>query len=89
MPNVVLYSTAHCPFCVRARRLLDAKGVDYTDIRVDLERDQRQVMEERSGRTSVPQIFIDEYHVGGFDDMVELDIDGDLDRLLGLATDEG
>ena len=84
--SVVMYSTGHCPYCVRARRLLDAKGVDYTDIRIDIQRELRAEMEQRSGRTSVPQIFIGERHVGGFEDMVELDIDGELDELLGVAA---
>ena len=85
MPNVTIYTTAMCPYCVRARNLLDKKGVEYTDIRIDVQPDMRQEMENRaSGRTSVPQIFIDDFHVGGFDDMAELDIDGELDQRLGL-----
>lgn len=85
MPNVVMYSTGACPYCVRARRLLDNKGVGYKEIRVDMEPAQRTEMEQRSGRTSVPQIFIGDYHVGGFDDMAELDFDGKLDELLELT----
>ena len=85
MPNVVMYTTAHCPYCVRARRLLDAKGVSYQEIRIDRDTQQRTEMEARSGRSSVPQVFIDDFHVGGFDDMSELDLDGKLDQLLGLA----
>lgn len=85
MPNVVMYTTAHCPYCVRARNLLDKKGVAYTDLRVDDNPALRPEMIERaSGRTSVPQIFIDDFHVGGFDDMAELDVDGELDQRLGL-----
>jgi len=82
MTKVVMYSTGACPYCVRARRLLDAKGVDYTDIRVDKEPQYRPEMEARSRRTSVPQIFIGDYHVGGFDDLSELDMDDKLDELL-------
>lgn len=86
MTNVVMYTTAWCPYCVRARRLLDAKGIQYTDIRVDAEPERRAEMEARAnGRTSVPQIFIDDLHVGGFDDMAELDVEGRLDPLLGLS----
>ncbi|RCX33255.1 glutaredoxin 3 [Thioalbus denitrificans] len=86
MANVVMYTTAWCPYCVRARRLLDAKGVRYTDIRVDAEPERRPEMEARAeGRTSVPQIFIDDLHVGGFDDLAELDVEGRLDPLLGLS----
>ncbi len=85
MPNVVIYSTGTCPYCVRARGLLDKKGVTYTEHRIDLEPDLRPTMEQLSGRTSVPQIFIDDFHVGGFDDLSELDMEGRLDQLLGLA----
>lgn len=85
MPDVVMYTTAHCPYCVRARNLLDKKGVAYTDLRVDDNPELRPEMIERAnGRTSVPQIFIDDFHVGGFDDMAELDVDGELDQRLGL-----
>lgn len=86
MPNVEIYTTASCPFCVRAKRLLEKKGVDYTNFAVDEHPELRPEMEERAaGRTSVPQIFIDDYHVGGFDDMVDLDMEGKLDELLGLG----
>lgn len=85
MPNVTLYTTAHCPYCIRARNLLDKKGVQYTDIRIDEQPEMRAEMERlSSGITSVPQIFIDDFHVGGFDDMAELDVDGELDQRLGL-----
>jgi glutaredoxin 3 len=85
MPNVVMYTTAHCPYCVRARTLLDKKGVEYTDLRIDDDPALRPEMIQKSGGvTSVPQIFIDDFHVGGFDDMAELDVDGDLDKRLGL-----
>jgi len=85
MPNVVMYATAVCPYCVRARKLLEKKGVQWEEIRVDVEPERRDEMESRSGRETVPQVFIDDHHVGGFDDMAELDIDGELDKLLGLA----
>lgn len=85
MAKVEIYSTASCPFCVRARTLLDKKGVSYTEYRVDNDPTLRPEMESRaSGRTSVPQIFIDDYHVGGFDDLSELDLDGELNQRLGL-----
>ena len=85
MANVEMYTTASCPFCVRAKMLLEKKGVDYTNFAVDQRPDLRPEMEERaSGRTSVPQIFIDDYHVGGFDDLVDLDMEGKLDEMLGL-----
>lgn len=86
MPNVVLYTTEHCPYCVRARMLLDKKQVKYTDIRIDAQPEMRaEMLAKANGRTSVPQIFIDEFHVGGFDDMAELDVLGELDEKLGLA----
>jgi glutaredoxin 3 len=85
MPNVVIYTTAYCPYCIRARSLLDKKGVEYTDLRIDDNPALRpEMIEKASGRTSVPQIFIDDFHVGGFDDMAELDVDGELDQRLGL-----
>lgn len=85
MPNVVVYATALCPFCMRAKRLLDSKGIEYKEIRVDREEHLRREMEARSGRTSVPQIFIDDHHVGGFDDLSELDMEGTLDDMLQIA----
>ncbi len=86
MPDVIMYSTGFCPYCVRARMLLDCKGVNYTDIRVDLDPHRREEMIRRSGRTSVPQIFIDDLHVGGCDDMFALEHQNRLDPLLN-ATD--
>ncbi len=86
MPTVTLYTTAHCPYCIRARILLDKKGVEYNDIRIDEKPEMREEMERLSnGVTSVPQIFIDDFHVGGFDDLAELDMDGELDKRLGLS----
>lgn len=83
MPDVVMYSTGFCPYCVRARMLLERKGVNFTEIRVDLEPQRRPEMIQRSGgRTSVPQIFIDSFHVGGCDDMYALEQQGRLDPLL-------
>ncbi len=84
MPEVVMYSTRFCPYCIRARMLLDNKNITYTEIRVDEQREQRSVMEERAQRTSVPQIFIDDYHVGGCDDLFALESRGLLDQKLGL-----
>ncbi len=84
MPKVVMYSTATCPYCVRAKNLLNKKGISFEEIRVDHDDAQRQEMEKRSQRRTVPQIFIDDFHVGGFDDMAALDAEGKLDHLLGL-----
>jgi glutaredoxin 3 len=82
--KVEVYSTALCPYCSRARHLLEKKGVEFVEYRVDKDPGLRSEMEQRSQRTSVPQIFIGGRHIGGFDDMAELDIDGELDALLGL-----
>ena len=87
MAEVIIYSTAFCPYCIRARMLLDDKAVPYREIRVDLEPEYRLEMERRSGRTSVPQIFIDDDHIGGFDEMYALDCEGALDSLLGVTSD--
>lgn len=85
MANVEMYCTGSCPYCIRARNLLEKKGIAFTEIRIDEQPERRAEMEQRSGRTSVPQIFIDDFHVGGFDDMAEMDIDGELDERLGLS----
>ncbi len=85
MSNVVIYLTPICPYCNRARRLLEGKGVEYTIIDVARDTALRDEMERRSGRETVPQIFIDHQHIGGFDDMAALDLDGELDKILGLA----
>ena len=83
MATVTMYSTGVCPYCVQAERLLTAKGVAAIDkIRVDLDPKRRQEMMERTGRRTVPQIYIDEFHVGGYDDLVALDRAGRLDPLL-------
>lgn len=86
MPSIIIYCTAYCPYCIRAKKLLDSKGVSYTSIDVNEQPEQRFEMQRRSRRTSVPQIFIDDKHIGGFDDMAALDNRGGLDPLLGLAN---
>ena len=80
--SVVMYSTRFCPYCMRARSLLESKGVAYTDIAVDGQPGLRREMTERSGRHTVPQIWIGEHHVGGFDDLARLEQQGRLDELL-------
>jgi GrxC family glutaredoxin len=82
--KVLVYSTRKCPFCTRAIDLLEAKNVGFKEIRIDQDTDKRAEMETRSGRTSVPQIFIGKVHVGGCDDMYALEDNGELDGLLGL-----
>jgi glutaredoxin 3 len=82
MPTVTMYATGWCPYCARARQLLAAKGVTVYEIDIDARPDQRAVMMERSGRRTVPQIFIGERHIGGCDDLHALDAAGGLDPLL-------
>lgn len=78
-----MYSTAVCPYCVNAERLLNSKGVtNITKIRVDLDPEKRAEMMQRTGRRTVPQIYIGERHVGGCDDLYALDRAGELDALL-------
>ena len=83
MAAVTMYSTNWCPYCDRARRLLSRKGVDVEEIDVESAPEKRAEMKTRSGRTSVPQIFIGEQHVGGSDDLLALEEAGKLDALLG------
>ena len=89
MPKVVLYVTASCPYCIRAKMLLDKKGVDYIEHRVDQDLELREEMHQKSNRFSVPQIFIDDFHIGGFDDMYMLDLDDKLDPLLFPEKNDG
>ena len=81
--RVLMYTTAVCPYCNMAERLLKSKGIDAIEkIRVDLEPEQRVAMMEKTGRRTVPQIYIGDTHVGGFDDLSALDHAGKLDPLL-------
>ena len=83
MAKVVMYSTGVCPFCLMAERLLKSKGVaDIEKIRVDLQPERREEMMQRTGRRTVPQIYVGERHVGGYDDLAALDRAGALDPLL-------
>lgn len=83
MPKVLIYATAFCPYCVNAERLLTAKGVkNISKIRVDLQPELRLEMMEKTGRRTVPQIYINDKHVGGFDELRALDLAGGLDKLL-------
>ncbi len=81
-----MYSTRFCPYCVRARFLLESKNVEFTDIGVDARPELRREMTERSGRRTVPQIWIGERHVGGYDDLARLEQMGELDELLKQVT---
>ncbi|MBS0379183.1 MAG: glutaredoxin 3 [Proteobacteria bacterium] len=80
--KIQMYSTDWCGYCARARRLLDAKGAKYEEIDIDVVPGARQEMQERTGRTTIPQIFINGQHIGGSDDLHALDADGRLDPLL-------
>ncbi|MCU0760617.1 MAG: glutaredoxin 3 [Steroidobacteraceae bacterium] len=81
-----MYATDWCPYCRRARKLLESKGVSFEEIDVDLSPEARAEMQRRSGRTSVPQIFVGDVHVGGSDDLHALEARGGLDPLLGRAA---
>lgn len=83
MPSVEIYTKTFCPYCWRAKHLLDEKGVEYREIGVDFGGEVRQQMIQRAnGRTTVPQIFIAGRHIGGCDDLVALEIAGKLDELI-------
>ena len=84
MPKVIVYSSDYCPYCSRAKYLLEQKGVAFEEIKVDGKPQIRAEMAQKAGRTSVPQIWIDDLHVGGCDDLFALDRAGKLDALLGL-----
>ena len=83
MKKITIYSTRICPYCVRAKNFFNKKNLEYTEIMIDRDPEQMREMMEKSGRQSVPQIFIGDYHVGGFDDLIEHDMDGKLEGLLG------
>lgn len=86
MANVEIYTTMWCPFCHRTKRLLNTKGVDFTEIDVGMSATKKREMLERAdGRHTVPQIFIDGVGIGGSDDLAALDASGKLDPMLGLA----
>jgi glutaredoxin 3 len=83
MARVLMYSTAVCPYCMRAEQLLHSKGVtEIEKIRVDLQPELRLAMMEKTGRRTVPQIYINDEHVGGYDDLAALDHAGTLESLL-------
>lgn len=82
MTRVVVYTTEVCPYCRMAKELLTTKGVAFEEIRVDLDDKKREQMVRLSGRRTVPQIFINEQPVGGYDDLSKLSVTGELDKLL-------
>lgn len=86
MPKVEIYSSANCAYCVAAKNFLKQKGLDYTEIRIDTDPAERDKMLARAQRRTVPQIFIDGQHVGGYDDLTKADRDGSLAKIIGNAA---
>lgn len=82
MAEVIIYSTNNCPYCVNAKRLLDKKGVNYQEINIEQDQAQREIMIQKAQRQTVPQIFINDKHIGGCDDLYALERSGALDELL-------
>ena len=83
MATITMYTTAVCPYCVRAKSILKAKGVtDINEVRIDSDPEQRQIMMQRTSRRTVPQIYIGDFHVGGFDELYTLEQQKKLDALL-------
>jgi glutaredoxin 3 len=85
MKNVTIYTTRVCPYCIRAKRLLEKKGVSYEELKVDINPELvEEAVAKSGGRRTVPQIFIEDYHVGGCDELYALDAENKLNGLLGL-----
>ena len=82
MTNIVVYSKQICPYCVRAKALLKRKGAEFEEIMITDEKTRDEMIEKSGGRMTVPQIFIGDYHVGGYDDLEKLNKEGKLDELL-------
>ena len=82
MNTITIYSTAVCPYCVAAKNFLKSRGLAYSEVRIDLDPAAREAMMSRARRTSVPQIFVGDTHVGGYDDMIALDRAGGFMPLL-------
>lgn len=83
-PEIIIYSSQFCPFCFRAKAILQQKGVTFTELNVDGNPQLRQEMTQKSGRRTVPQIWIGERHIGGCDELMALQSAGELDVLLGV-----
>lgn len=82
--EIIIYSADYCSYCTQAKKILEQKGAKYTEIRVDLEPEKKEEMITLSGRRTVPQIFINNQHIGGCDDLTALASSGKLDKLLHL-----
>jgi glutaredoxin 3 len=80
--KIIIYSTTYCPYCVRAKELLKRKGQEFTEILVDLDEEKREEMIAKTQRMTVPQIFINDRHIGGCDDLYALEQSGELNRIL-------
>ncbi|MGZ8189827.1 MAG: glutaredoxin 3 [Methylococcaceae bacterium] len=85
MPEILIYTANLCPYCIMAKRLLDKKGVSYTEINVDAKSGLREEMMHKTKRRTVPQIYVGDFHVGGFDDLYTLDQQNKLDPLLAVV----
>ena len=86
MPDVIIYSSGFCPYCSWAKKMLDSKKAEYREVRIDyVEGAQQEMLAKSDGQTTVPQIFIDSFHVGGYTDMVKLDQEGRLEPLLQVS----
>ena len=85
-PNIIIYTSAFCAYCVAAKNLLKSRGANWTEVRVDLDAGRREEMLARARRSSVPQIFIGDVHVGGFDELAALDRKGELASLLAPTS---
>lgn len=83
-PKIVIYSSQYCPFCSRAKSIFQQKSVPFEEMNVDMDPSLKQEMMQKSGRRTVPQIWIGDRHVGGCDDLMDLQRSGELDQLLGL-----
>ncbi|MFV1872649.1 MAG: glutaredoxin 3 [Oleiphilus sp.] len=86
MPEVVIYSSNYCPFCFRAKAIFQQKSVAFNELNVDANSELRKEMMHKSGRRTVPQIWIGDTHVGGCDELMALQQNGELDKLLGMAS---
>ncbi len=82
MPLILIYTSTICPYCIMAKRLLDKKGATYKELNVDTDPELRQEMMQRTKRRTVPQIYINDFHVGGFDELRALESNKELDQLL-------
>lgn len=84
--NVIIYTSSFCPYCSWAKKIFNGKEVGYDEIRIDEDPVDAEKMIQKSGRVSVPQIFIGDHHVGGYDELAAMDRAGDLDPMLGLTS---